>query len=360
MIEYRVYYIDTKYIINKNLIGFLGYLHSPKWFKNFKNKNVYQLNSFNNTSPPAAIIRKTVSGIRLFHTYSPLRYDEGASDSYTCKSHLQHCVPRAEGKAAFTNSNILINFFKEKNLNPVFCYEDLHLETTKIKVKNETENLSGIYLILNKITLDYYIGSASTNKLYSRFYRHLYNFTGSKIVKLAVKKYKLSNFAFCILELFPEIVNKENNKQLLDLEDFYLKSLLPNYNILTEAGSSFGYKHTEIDRIKMKANYSLERRLRIGNLNKGKILSEITKQKIREKALKRPVPVYSEQAVLNMKKRSKSIILYNLDKTVYGEYSSITEAAKSINCFDKTIRRTLKTSSAKKILKKRWIVKYTD
>ena len=146
----------------------------------------------------------------------------------------------------------------------------------------------------------------------------------------------------------------------MDLEDFYLKSLLPNYNILTEAGSSFGYKHTEIDRIKMKANYSLERRLRIGNLNKGKILSEITKQKIREKALKRPVPVYSEQAVLNMKKRSKSIILYNLDKTVYGEYSSITEAAKSINCFDKTIRRTLKTSSAKKILKKRWIVKYTD
>lgn len=354
MIEYRVYYIDTKYIINKNLIAFLGYLHSPKWSKNLKIKNVYQLNSFNNTrSSGTPIIRKTVSGIRLFHTY----YHR----NYTCNSRIRQAAAFegvVQPSATYTNSNILTNFFKEKNLNPVFCYEDLHLETTKIKFQNETENLSGIYLILNKITLDYYIGSASTNKFYTRFYRHLYNLTGSKIVKLAVKKYKLSNFAFCILELFPEIVNKENNKQLLNLEDFYLKSLLPNYNILTEAGSSFGYKHTEIDRIKMKANYSLERRLTIGNLNKGKNLSEITKQKIREKALKRPVPIYLEQAKLNMKKRSKSIILYNLDKTVYGEYSSITEAAKSINCFVKTIRRTLKTD--KKILKKRWIVKYAD
>lgn len=29
-----------------------------------------------------------------------------------------------------------------------------------------------------------------------------------------------------------------------------MKLFLPNYNILTEAGSSFGYKHTEVDRKK--------------------------------------------------------------------------------------------------------------
>jgi len=101
----------------------------------------------------------------------------------------------------------------------------------------------------------------------------LINFTGSKVIKNAVRKYKLSNFSFLVLELFPEIVNKENNKKLLDLEDFYLKSLLPNYNILTEAGFSFGYKHSEITRIKMKANYSNERRNFIGNLTKNKKFS---------------------------------------------------------------------------------------
>jgi group I intron endonuclease len=255
-------------------------------------------------------------------------------------------------------SKILIDFINDNNLTPVFTYEDLHLKDTRDRVLQETKDLSGIYLIFNKITLDYYIGSASTGRFYARFTNHLIYFRGNKIVKLAVNKYKLSNFAFLILELFPEIVNKENNKKLLDLEDFYLKSMLPNYNILTEAGSSFGYKHTELDRIKMKANYSLERRLQIGNLNKGKSLSLETKQKLRDKALLRDKTIIkiSEESLLNMKKKSKPIILYNLDFTVFGQYSSITEAANSINCNVKTINRALKTE--KKLLKRRFIVKY--
>lgn len=61
---------------------------------------------------------------------------------------------------------------------------------------------------------------------------------------MATTKYGINNFAFIVVELYPEKINVENNKKLLDLEDFYLKCLLPNYNILTEAGSNFGYKHT--------------------------------------------------------------------------------------------------------------------
>jgi group I intron endonuclease len=141
----------------------------------------------------------------------------------------------------------------------------------------------------------------------------------AKIVKLAVRKYGLDKFAFIVLELFPEIVNIENNKKLLDLEDFYLKSLLPNYNILTEAGSSFGYKHTEIDRIKMKANYSEERRNLIGNLNRGKTFSEETINRMKISALSRSPRSFSEEALSNMKKRSKGIILYNIsNNTIFG------------------------------------------
>src|SRR6266850_6884003 len=215
----------------------------------------------------------------------------------------------------------------------------------------ETKNLSGIYLILNKVTLDYYIGSASTDRFYARFSNHLLYLRGSKILKLAVRKYKLENFAFIILEIFPEKVTIENNKKLIDLEDFYLKSLLPNYNILTEAGSSFGYKHTEITRVKLKSNYSQERRDRIGSLNKGQILSFETLEQIKSKALTREKINFSEQAKLNMKKKSKPIILFNLDRTVYGEYSSVVEAARSLGCSEKTIRRALKTE--KKLLKRR-------
>lgn len=56
-----------------------------------------------------------------------------------------------------------------------------------------------------------------------------------------------------------------------------------------------------------------------------------------------------------MKKASKPIILYNLDYTVFGEYTSIVDTAKSINCSEKTIIRALNTE---KSIKRRFIVKY--
>jgi group I intron endonuclease len=254
------------------------------------------------------------------------------------------------------SKNLLHEFLEEKKIKPVYIYENLHLDDTRKTILKETKNLSGVYIIFNKITGDYYVGSASTNKFYARFSNHLLYFRGSKILKNAVKKYNISNFAFLILELFNEIVNKENNKKLLNMEDFYLKYLLPNYNILTEAGSSFGYKHTELDRIKMKNNYSLERRELIGNLNRNNNLSKSTIEKIINKALTREKIIYSDEALFNMKKNSKPIILYNLDYTTFGEYPSIVEAAKSINCSAKTIRRAL--SSKSKMLKRKFIVKY--
>lgn len=208
-------------------------------------------------------------------------------------------------------------------------------------------------MLLNKVTKDYYIGSASNNRFYARFSNHLIYFKGSKVVKAAVKKYGLKNFSFLILELFPDIVTQENNWELLELEDKYLKLLLPNYNILTEAGSSFGYKHTEIDRQKMKDVYSDERRKRIGNLNRGKKLSEETIEKMRKAGLNRP-PMSIEtkkKCIVN----TRPVILYNLNGTVYGKYSTIKEAASAINCNERTITRALKTN--KKLVKKQWIVK---
>jgi len=44
-----------------------------------------------------------------------------------------------------------------------------------------------------------------------------------------------------------------------------------------------------------------------------------------------------------MNKNSKPIILFNLDHTVFGEYNSISDAAKIINCSTKTITRSLAT-----------------
>jgi group I intron endonuclease len=337
-----VWTIGTVIFILMMGTAFLGYPHSPKWSK-FNNNKI-----FNNNNKKNSLYTKGNNGLLTINKFD--------KSNYTIDRKYRSTLTKVDSILAVDKSKILTNFLTEKNLNPVYIYENLGEDSTKKKLKIETMGLSGVYLILNKYTMDYYIGSASTGKFYSRFSNHLFNFNGSKILKHAVKKYKISAFVFIILELFPEIVTKENNKNLLDLEDFYLKSLLPNYNILTEAGSSFGYKHTEMTRIKMKSNYSIERRLIIGNLNKNKNLSKETINIMREKALKREKPIYSDQALENMKKKSKAIKVYNLDYTVYGEYPSIVETAKSLNCSIKTVSRALK--SPKKLLKRRLIVKY--
>ena len=315
-----VWTIGTVIFILMMATAFLGYEHSPKWINNL------YIYTFNNES-----------------------------------SYVQNILYLAYSKSYSTSSNgrqtlEVKTYLSNKGLKPVYIYNNLQLQETKNNIKLDLTNLSGIYMIFNNITKDYYIGSASTNKFFLRLSSHMYNLTGSKVVKLAIRKYGLVNFSFIVLELFPEVVNKDNNKRLLDLEDFYLKSLLPNYNILTEAGNSFGYKHTELHRIKMKCNYSQARRDRIGNLNAGKSLTLSTKEKIREKALLREPRVFSEQSLLNMKNKSKGIILYNIENmTVFGEYNSIKDASLSVGCCIKSITRAL--STPKKILKRRFLVK---
>ena len=86
-------------------------------------------------------------------------------------------------------------------------------------------------------------------------------------------------------------------------------------------------------------------------MNKGKNLSEESINIMREKALTRKRPNYSEQALTNMRKSAKPLLVYNIDRTIYDQYYSITEAAKYLNCNVKTIRRAL--NNPKRLLKKR-------
>jgi group I intron endonuclease len=251
-------------------------------------------------------------------------------------------------------------FLKNKNLDPCFIYDNLQEDKVRKDILEQTKGLGGIYLILNKETFAFYIGSASTNKFNSRFTNHLIHFKGNKMLKNSVKNYKLSNFCFIILEIFPEIVTQENNKQLLDLEDFYIKSLLPDFNILTEAGSMFGYKYVEVSRLKMKNTvYSKECRKDYICYEKcASTICEFNKIKIpcirkqQQERLNR-----SEETLLNLKEKSKPILVrYWSSGIIYGRYSSISEAALSLNCSSNTILKSLNTPS--KRLKRRWIVNY--
>lgn len=75
---------------------------------------------------------------------------------------------------------------------------------------------------------------------------------------------------------------------------------------------------------------------------------------MREKALARSLmsDETKKKCIINI----RPVVLYNLNRTIYGKYLTILESAKAIFCNEKTIRRALQTK--KKLVKREWIVKY--
>jgi group I intron endonuclease len=297
------------------LTAFLGLLkHSPKLFKtnNIKYERNIKCNThrFNNNK----IIQKRFYSINIKNT-----------------------------NLKISDKNIGLSIILKKlNIKYEVLYTSLHIKQNRDIMSNFLKNKQGIYMIFNLVTENYYIGSASTNRFISRFSAHLIYFTGSKLIKNSVLKYGLSNFAFIILEFYPNPINRENNKELLKLEDTYLKKFLPNYNILTEAGNSFGYRHNEEIRKKMSKKFSNERKEFIRNLNLNKKLSIETKIKLSEQALKRPSMTYETK--LKCITKEHPIYLYD-DKGFFLYFCpNLRLASLLLHTSYKTIQRALKNN----------------
>lgn len=244
------------------------------------------------------------------------------------------------------------DIFKELNLLPEIWWNDLHKINIKENIRNELKNKSGIYIIINNITKNYYIGSAHTNNLYNRLYAHVYNVEsnkGSKIVHRAIKKDGINNFTFAILEFYPYEVNRYNNEELFALETSYISLLLPAYNIMTEAGQFFGYKNKEINlnnKINLIKLSLKEERLNIlkdikskhynlWNINNKNLLSNIAKN--------RPYSYWSTKGIENIKKgSSKEIYLkLSIDNHNLCKFKSINQTSHYLCCSTKTIQRAL-------------------
>ena len=242
-------------------------------------------------------------------------------------------------------------------------YKNLHLVDTQLKIKDENRNKSAIYCVFNSLNSKKYVGSASTNRINTRFRNHCIHGTGSNLLKKAIDKHGLHNFYFIILEYYPGLVLKENLKKahlgLLKLENHYLSFLSPEYNLLTDATSSYGFKHSDWGETKlnMRLNFSDERKAFIRQLNLNKKLSPIVKAAMSHSAIKR------YQLNPDLKKRlaliaSKPVILYSIEgKTIHSKYSSVRNLAKSFNCCHKTINKYISNC---KLFKDLGYIKYDN
>lgn len=107
---------------------------------------------------------------------------------------------------------------------------------------------TGIYLIINKLTNEYYLGSSSDD-FHNRFRSHMYNLRKNKHHSYKLQKlynrHGLNILKFHILEYVEP-------SKCLEIEQFYLKNLNPKYNISKDANSPMkGRKHSDKTKIKM-------------------------------------------------------------------------------------------------------------
>ena len=102
----------------------------------------------------------------------------------------------------------------------------------------ENKGKSGVYLWINNINGNKYVGSSVNLSIrLVRYYntKYLLKYFQMNICK-ALLKYGYSNFSISILEYC------DSNNRLVR-EQYYIDLLQPEYNIKKKAGSSVGYLH---------------------------------------------------------------------------------------------------------------------
>ena len=149
--------------------------------------------------------------------------------------------------------------------NNIIIYDDALSNNNKILQHNKQR--CGAYKWVNKINGKSYIGS-SVN-LSSRFSNYFsLKYLAKRTLKYkskiynALSAYGHANFQLEILEVYcrPHVIKKEQ---------FYFDYFKPEYNILTKAGSSLHFKHSEETLLKFKLRKLSDETL--SNLRKAKV-----------------------------------------------------------------------------------------
>jgi group I intron endonuclease len=134
---------------------------------------------------------------------------------------------------------------RKNNGNSPFTPNDfvmffLNIKTSKSDIYNSLRNKSGVYIFINNVTKDLYVGSSInlTKRMTSHFFYASSDTKGKSIINRAMSKYKLENFSLGII-----VFCEKDSIVCTKLEQKWIDYYQPSYNILKVAGSSFGFTH---------------------------------------------------------------------------------------------------------------------
>lgn len=201
---------------------------------------------------------------------------------------------------------------------------------------------TGIYRIINNITGDFYIGSASRiGKTPSqtgftvRFDKHLRQLRENKhynrFLQNSFNKYKEQSFTFEVLSICPP-------EYCIKLEQWFLDNMKPSYNIRIIADSNKGIKFTEEHKEKIRIGNlkesNPEKGIKISKAKTGKIRPEWVREKL---SLSKTGKPKSKQGKINnrdKRRKAKSITKLN-EKNVIDIKIMLANSSTMKECAEK-------------------------
>jgi group I intron endonuclease len=193
-----------------------------------------------------------------------------------------------------------------------------NVDLQKLEIKAANKGKSGIYCFTCLTNGKKYVGSSvNLGRRFSQYFNanYLKRHT-DMLISRALLKYGYSNFNLEILEYC-------DSSELLTREQYYFDLLNPEYNILKNAYSSLGYKHSAESRAKMSAS------------TLGRIFSEEHKTKIsaamKSIALGRNKNHNSISNLTLGRRKMIKISVLDLETNISTVYNYIGAAAKALN-----------------------------
>jgi group I intron endonuclease len=233
-------------------------------------------------------------------------------------------------------------------------------EEEKLIILADTNNKAGIYIWTHLDSSKKYVGSSVnlSRRLSYYFSKNIIRYNKSKIYN-ALLSHGYSAFSLTILEYIDikDLPKDEAKKLIIEREQYYIDNILPEYNILKTAGSLLGFKHLDDTLIKFKKakgnennpmfgkSHSLETKLKMSELKKGKSRSENTRFKIGLSCSKQ-LYIYLNDSQLERTSSWRS----QPQKIFFKSFDNYSEAAKFLDCSTRTISRYVDKN---KLLKKK-------
>lgn len=225
-------------------------------------------------------------------------------------------------------------------LQAIVVYEDSLLE--KDQILKDNQGRAAIYRWVNKVNGKTYIGSSVNLSVRLYKYYSLKHIGERKTpIHNALLKYGFDKFKLEILEYCDEGINP------ISREQYYFSKLNPEYNILEEAGSSLGFKHSEetLEFFKNERKASAETRKNLSLAATGRVLTEEVRKNLSD--VRKGIILTSETrakiSAAAVTLRGVAVVVKNMNTEEVQEFTNLTEAAKYIGVSRPAVKKYVDT-----------------